>query len=204
MNYDQIKMLNPYCKGRVLPVGNLRYPIPKQRDLSVVDAQLEYGERELMYHLPLLSDGGPVLNLGDGGSAIILALSLMDHELPGQMISVDNYSDAWRRVHERERERYGVTEKVNFIYNSTANAFAQLETLRLRLLFIDADHSYEGCKHDAALYTPRVVTDGLVAFHDVNQEGVDQAIQEVMVDWDLVAWINRLKVFRRRADRLDR
>lgn len=199
MEYAQIKMLNPYCKGRTLPVGQLRYPIPKARDLSEVDAQLEHGERELMYHLPLLAGGGPILNLGDGGSTVILALSLMDHELPGELISVDNYANCWRRIHEREREKFGVTDRVEFIYSSTENAFAQLDTKRLRLLFIDADHSYPSCKRDVELYVPRVVTDGLVAFHDVNQEAVDQVIRELIKpEWDLVSWVNRLKVFKRR------
>jgi len=200
MKRDDIRLLNPYHKGRALPVGLLRYLIPKQRDLSSIDAQLEHGERELMYHLPLLAGGGPVLNLGDGGSTVILALSLIDHELQGELVSIDSYVDGWRLVHERQRAQFGVTERVRFIHNSTANVYPQLASTYFRLLFIDADHSYEGCKRDAQLYVPQVVVDGLVSFHDVNQEGVDRVIREVMEpDWDLVAWVNRLKVFRRRA-----
>lgn len=190
-------MINPYRKGRSLPVGLLRWPAPEKRDLSEVDAQLEYGEKELLYQLPLLSDGGPILNLGDGGSTVIFALSLIDHDLPGELISVDNYVDHQRRVHEIQRERFGVTHKVRFIHNTTVNAYQGLATTRLRLLFIDANHSYESCKSDISLYAP--LTEGLIAFHDVNQEGVDRAIREsIEPAWDLVVWVNRVKVFQRK------
>lgn len=35
------------------------------------------------------------------------------------------------------------------------------------LLFIDADHSYEGVKRDYELYSPLVRTGGVIAFHDI-------------------------------------
>ncbi len=37
----------------------------------------------------------------------------------------------------------------------------------LDVLFIDGDHSYEGVRHDFAMYGPLVREDGLVVFHDI-------------------------------------
>jgi predicted O-methyltransferase YrrM len=36
------------------------------------------------------------------------------------------------------------------------------------VLFIDGDHTYEGCKRDFIMYAPLVRDDGLIAFHDVS------------------------------------
>lgn len=46
------------------------------------------------------------------------------------------------------------------------------------LLFIDGDHSYEGCLTDIDAWLPHVRPGGWVAFHDSGQEGVARAIRE--------------------------
>ena len=33
-------------------------------------------------------------------------------------------------------------------------------------MFIDGDHSIEGCKSDFDLYSPKIVPGGFIAFHD--------------------------------------
>jgi predicted O-methyltransferase YrrM len=38
----------------------------------------------------------------------------------------------------------------------------------VRLLFIDADHSYEASKLDFDVWSPHVIPGGLIAFHDIN------------------------------------
>jgi predicted O-methyltransferase YrrM len=47
-----------------------------------------------------------------------------------------------------------------------------LEGQPVDLLFIDADHSYEGVARDYELYSPLVAPDGVVMFHDVNEHPV--------------------------------
>jgi cephalosporin hydroxylase len=42
-----------------------------------------------------------------------------------------------------------------------------LQGTRLDLLFIDADHSYEGVKLDFEMYSPLVKSGGIIAFHDI-------------------------------------
>ena len=39
----------------------------------------------------------------------------------------------------------------------------------IRLLFIDADHSYEASKLDFDLWSPFVVPGGLIALHDIGE-----------------------------------
>lgn len=41
---------------------------------------------------------------------------------------------------------------------------------KIDLLFIDGDHSIEGCKTDFELYAPKVVVGGFIAFHDFYEE----------------------------------
>lgn len=43
----------------------------------------------------------------------------------------------------------------------------------LDFVFIDADHSYEGCKADIAAWLPKVRSGGLISGHDYNNPGYD-------------------------------
>ena len=195
---------NPYDKSRVLPVGHLGYPFPCARSarLERVDAELEHGEREFLYHLPLLVNGGIIGNLGDGGSATIFALSLIEHQLPGRVYTVDFYDDVVRRRKLREREELGVAELVVLIHESTRSAKERLRRKTFSLLFVDANHEYEHCRTDVLMYESLVPERGYMAFHDTNQESVDRVIQElVMPTWEMLWWVNRIKVFRRQHGR---
>ena len=48
----------------------------------------------------------------------------------------------------------------------------------LDLLFIDGDHSYEGCLADINAWLPHVRRGAFIAFHDTGQEGVARALRE--------------------------
>lgn len=54
----------------------------------------------------------------------------------------------------------------------------------IKMLFIDADHSYEGVKKDFELFEPFVINGGLIAMHDVDSighPGVYRYFHEVML-----------------------
>lgn len=53
-------------------------------------------------------------------------------------------------------------------------------TKQIDVLFIDADHSYEGCKADIAKYAPHVKEGGVILFHDCDETspGVVRAVKE--------------------------
>ena len=46
------------------------------------------------------------------------------------------------------------------------------------LLFIDGDHSYEGCKRDLDNWFPKLIPGGHILFHDCYGEGVQRCIHE--------------------------
>lgn len=48
----------------------------------------------------------------------------------------------------------------------------------LDFVFIDADHSYEGCKADILNWTPKVYRGGMVAGHDFGWPTVKRAVEE--------------------------
>jgi predicted O-methyltransferase YrrM len=55
------------------------------------------------------------------------------------------------------------------------------------LVFIDGDHSYEGCRGDIKAWLPRIKRGGLLALHDYHKPpddkphpGVDQAVDELL------------------------
>lgn len=50
------------------------------------------------------------------------------------------------------------------------------------LIFIDADHSYEGCKSDILAWWPHLAEDGVMVGHDFqtqDHEGVVKAVEEI-------------------------
>lgn len=59
---------------------------------------------------------------------------------------------------------------------------ARTERETFDFIFIDADHSYEGCKADIAAYTPLVADGGILAGHDYHWPGVKQAVDEAFGD----------------------
>jgi predicted O-methyltransferase YrrM len=65
-------------------------------------------------------------------------------------------------------ERMGFTDYVQPIVASSAKA-VQEWTGPIRLLFIDGDHSYERAQEDFELWSPFVVPEGVMCFHDINQ-----------------------------------
>ncbi len=69
------------------------------------------------------------------------------------------------------------------IQKRTGDAAEQFENNSLDFVFIDADHSYEGCKSDIELWLPKVKKGGWLCGHDYDhpkypQFGVKKAVDE--------------------------
>lgn len=67
----------------------------------------------------------------------------------------------------------------------------------LDFVFIDADHSYEGCRRDILAWLPRVRPGGIIAGHDYNPEpdpktgldyGVGKAVRELLPNHRPIPW----------------
>ena len=53
------------------------------------------------------------------------------------------------------------------------------------LVFIDADHSYNGCYSDIKAYTPKVNKGGILSGHDIDFPGVNKAVNELVQTFDV-------------------
>lgn len=62
---------------------------------------------------------------------------------------------------------------------------------KISVLFIDGDHSYEGCKRDIEAWVPHMKKGGIIFFHDCDESspGVVQAVAEAYqkygINWKL-------------------
>lgn len=88
----------------------------------------------------------------------------------------------------------------------------QLEWPNVNMVFIDADHSYEGCKGDIEAWLPNIESDGILAIHDYKKSelkfddnsphpqdwpGVDQAVDELLLGkCELIVKVDSLIAFR--------
>jgi len=53
------------------------------------------------------------------------------------------------------------------------------------LVFIDADHSYNGCKGDILAYRGKVKSTGTLSGHDIDYPGVNQAVNELLKEYEI-------------------
>lgn len=72
--------------------------------------------------------------------------------------------------------RAGVEDVVNTLIDDTADAAAAYNGDAIRLLLIDADHSYEGLRRDYEGWWPHVAHGGLIVFHDYDMPDVARFI----------------------------
>lgn len=68
------------------------------------------------------------------------------------------------------------------------------------MLYIDADHSYEGVKSDIALAEKKIKPDGLLVFNDysmLKNYGVVHAVNEFIVrsDWKVIGFSLNVGMF---------
>jgi predicted O-methyltransferase YrrM len=73
------------------------------------------------------------------------------------------------------RELIDYVTPMRLASNDAVNSF---QDNSIDFLFIDADHTYEGCKQDIELWLPKVKTGGVIAGHDYDWAGVKQAVDE--------------------------
>ena len=130
--------------------------------------------------------GATCLEVGSylGASAIIIARSLP----PGsRLFCVDTWQndcmsegarDTFAEFKANTSELSGI---ITPIRAASADAAASFEG-QIDFLFIDGDHSYEGCKTDFEAWIPKVREGGTVVFHDVLwAEGVQRVIREMFL-----------------------
>ena len=56
---------------------------------------------------------------------------------------------------------------------------------KVDLVFIDGDHSYNGCAADIRAYTAKVKLGGILSGHDIDYPGVNRAVNELVKSYDV-------------------
>ena len=106
------------------------------------------------------------------------------------------------RVFKENLAALALSDHVTTLVQSSAQAAASWRG-PIRLLFIDADHSYESSRADFELWSPHVVSHGLVCFHDItNWPGVTQFYQELLStteEYQEVGGVVSLRVLQKRG-----
>ncbi len=70
------------------------------------------------------------------------------------------------------------SERVRIIRGDSADSAKFVEDGSLDFVFIDADHTYEGCLRDIHAWTPKVRSGGMVSGHDLHWKTVAQAVRD--------------------------
>lgn len=78
-----------------------------------------------------------------------------------------SYYDIPKDYHSEVVEKFkSLANKVNIIKASSSEAVDNFKDGLLDFVYIDADHSYEGCLEDLNLWYPKVRSGGIVCGHD--------------------------------------
>lgn len=96
------------------------------------------------------------------------------------MIGVDRSIHIARKHMVREIQR-AYSDRSHVLEMLTSEAASKIPDGSQDFVFIDADHSYEGCRQDIRMYLPKIRSGGLIMGHDYNASaypGVIRAVDE--------------------------
>lgn len=105
----------------------------------------------------------------------------------------EGYEDWPHEIHEararRSVKKYG--GRGTIIKGWTTEVAKQVPDASLDFVFVDADHSYEGCHRDIVAWIPKVKVGGWMIGHDITWPGVRQAVDELLPGYEIgpdVCW----------------
>ena len=147
-------------------------------------------EREVLFHMGCNGPAeGAIVNIGSflGGSSIILAKGSKQKDRE----KVYSFDPKTYPLQEDYLEKNLVSDWIMFQQTSSENGikdWKKRKDTKIRLLFIDGDHSFAGCRNDIALWSPYLVLGGIIAIHDycrfnyeVNFDGIVKAVHEMIL-----------------------
>ena len=160
-----------------------------------VSGHLSRREANWLFNTPERIGPGLYGELGTykGRSAVCMAGGMKECNIDAHLISVDSFDNRNMTKGKRDDKQYSptlwdcanknITEKrvdsyITLIKSLTVPAAEQFRRQRFDFLFIDADHSYEGCKADFEAWKDLVVSGGEIAFHDAHMESVNRVVEE--------------------------
>ena len=111
----------------------------------------------------------------DGRTTFYLLDNIPDLTIYGIDLSNTGY------YNDQVKERYG--NRLVPIQGNSHTVANQVPNVDL--VFIDADHSYNGCRGDIDAYTSKVNKGGILAGHDIDYPGVNKAVEERIRSYDV-------------------
>jgi predicted O-methyltransferase YrrM len=139
----------------------------------------------ILYALTMMVRPKIAIEIGSrrGGSAIWIARAMEENNF-GHLTCIDAFVDRHGgaqgflpHFHYNIKEM-GLDHRITLIHALSTDAVSQASQ-ECELLFIDGDHSYDGCLADIQNYVPRVRSGGALMIHDsLSESGVTRAIKD--------------------------
>jgi hypothetical protein len=152
--------------------------------LDLPQTLLSFKEKEKLFGLANCGPAnGAIVNIGHfhGGSSIIMASgSKLKHreKVFSFDISAEGFNSSMNYL-----DKNGVRDWIIFQQKSSKDAsqsWAKEEDTGIRLLFIDGDHSYEGCKNDILGWSDCMTSGGIIAVHDYGNIYLDEECPSII------------------------
>lgn len=170
---------------------------------------MKSGELHLMYHYGRTLGPGNYADVGvyRGASTAAIAHGIKDSGYPSVVYAVDLFAGVSDSANDCPNQdtpeilRDYFTSKLLdvglILCKGDSVEWGTHMTQPFRFVFIDADHSYEGCKADYEVWSRWVQPGGVLAFHDTDLDTVDQVVRELPSCWKLDRHVFTTKAFRR-------
>ena len=136
-----------------------------------------------------------------GGTTVPLLCGLYSVEPPGKLVSIDNDGDI-AEAHKVALMRVRALELPWEFYLADSRTW-ESPYPSYHLIYIDADHSYNGVKGDFEKYSQLLAPGGIMLFHDAESyQGVSKALEEKRGDWDITTlpFSHGLAIARRKGE----
>tara|TARA_Y100000004_G_scaffold118928_1_gene133627 strand:+ start:1690 stop:2391 length:702 start_codon:yes stop_codon:yes gene_type:complete len=146
------------------------------------------GDGILVYSLMYFFKSKLSVCLGSGGGFIPRIMSLVNNDLQlegfdrseSQVILVDAFNGVNGKPDWDIGDFFPNAFQVDVLKTTTEKAYYEYfvkRDMKIDLLWIDADHSFEGVKKDFDLYSEIISDKGIIIVHDTDKEYVDNFIE---------------------------
>jgi predicted O-methyltransferase YrrM len=153
--------LQLFLRGKLNSHNMREYALPRLRNLTPSFIRQEPWEGEYLFYLAKHAKEG-IVETGrfQGGSSFLMACA--NDKVPIHSIDIAPQNDAYVK---EQMERFGIGKNVDMIVgDSQRSRYPQIQ--KFDLLFIDGDHSYQGCTNDLENWFPLLSDGGHVILHD--------------------------------------
>ena len=164
-------------------------------------------ELEALYHLAASApNGANIVELGSYLGASTCYLAAGASLVNGRVTAIDLWNNETISGGERDtfadfqRNTAGAAEIITILRKRTQALTPADVRPPVDLAFIDADHSYEATKADAAFLARLIARDGVIAFHDTTVfAGVGRTLAELLLagEWCIYGQVESLTWIRR-------